>query len=463
MECPEPTSLSRESSAVDEETHRGEEAAKPQTPDQWRAIWLRKLDRTMAFDGLEEARRAMIHTTTERYLTINPFNPYYIYTSRVERFLERSGKEGAIALGYFYTRVAPSKPHQSALGRYAEAAGHGEHPGLEQAPRHSDPDEEPAPPPSSEPPGGGGIVDGEQAPRVPVDRTAVVKTPEPDIDEKEHLLQRLREEVRVRDYSSNTLRNYTNAVSQFLRRLTPESAGDWSAAFKGHLLWLREERKLSPNTINQHAASITFFMEEVLEVESGEGIWVRMKTGKPLPRVHSPETVRRIITAPRNPKHRLMLMFAYGCGLRLGEIRALRPEHIDIDRKVVWVRKAKGKKDRMVMLDDDLAPFVKAWLCSGRGEVYLFEGYTPGKAISKRTIEKVYTNACRSLAIPHQGGIHSLRHSFATHLLENGVDLRYIQELLGHSSSRTTEIYTHVAAHRITAIRSPIAGMMGGG
>ena len=112
------------------------------------------------------------------------------------------------------------------------------------------------------------------------------------------------------------------------------------------------------------------------------------------------------------------------------------------------------------MLDQDIASFVAAWLTTGCGKTYLFEGYVPGKAISKRTIEKVYDNACSKLGIGNQGGIHSLRHSFATHLLEQGVDLRYIQELLGHSSSKTTEIYTHVAAHKIIEIRSPIAGLL---
>jgi integrase/recombinase XerD len=137
--------------------------------------------------------------------------------------------------------------------------------------------------------------------------------------------------------------------------------------------------------------------------------------------------------------------------------------HIDFDRKVVWVRKAKGKKDRIVMLDNDLAPYVAAWLKTGCGQKYLFEGYVPGKHISNRTVDKVYNNACRKLGIDNQGGIHSLRHSFATHLLEQGEDLRYIQELLGHSRSTTTEIYTHVAANKIVEIRSPIAGLLGKG
>ncbi len=101
-----------------------------------------------------------------------------------------------------------------------------------------------------------------------------------------------------------------------------------------------------------------------------------------------------ITSTPRNAKHRLILMLAYGCGLRLGEIRKLKPIDIDFDRKVVRVRKGKGKKDRIIMLDHAIAPFVAAWLATGCGTTYLFEGYQSGKAISKRTIEKVYDNAC---------------------------------------------------------------------
>ncbi|MFP4682011.1 MAG: tyrosine-type recombinase/integrase [Chitinispirillaceae bacterium] len=198
----------------------------------------------------------------------------------------------------------------------------------------------------------------------------------------------------------------------------------------------------------------------MLGVEPGDDLLIRMKTGKSLPRVHSPEKVGAIVNAHSNEKHRLILMLVYGCGLRLGEVCVLKLQDIDTDRKVLWVRKAKGKKDRMVMLDETLVPHVEAWLSGGCGKGYLFEGYRAGKHLSKRSVEKIYDNACRKEGIDSQGGIHSLRHSFATHLLEQGVDLRYIQELLGHASSRTTEIYTHVAAHKIVSIRSPIAKIL---
>jgi integrase len=112
-------------------------------------------------------------------------------------------------------------------------------------------------------------------------------------------------------------------------------------------------------------------MEEVLEISPGEDLFIRMKTGRPLPRVHSQKDIRLIINSPVNFKHRLILMLVYGCGLRLGEVCELKPEDIDLDRKIVWIRKGKGKKDRMIMLDDELSPFVAAWLKCGCGRLFL--------------------------------------------------------------------------------------------
>jgi site-specific recombinase XerD len=285
---------------------------------------------------------------------------------------------------------------------------------------------------------------------------------QPEFPDKERimLLDKLKLEINARNLSKKTLNNYLGAVSRFINRITVESSKDWYKAFKEHLVWLRDSQGLAPNTINTYAASISFFMEEVLEIQPGEDLLIRMKTGRTLPRVHSLQDITSIINAPSNAKHKLILMLVYGCGLRLGEVTVLKPEDIDLDRKVVWIRKAKGKKDRMVMLDDALAPYVSSWLKDGCGKNYLFEGYASGKSLSKRTVEKIYTYACEKEGIDPHGGIQSLRHSFATHLLEQGGDLRYIQALLGHASSKTTEIYIHVAAHKIVSIRSPISGLL---
>jgi site-specific recombinase XerD len=154
-----------------------------------------------------------------------------------------------------------------------------------------------------------------------------------------------------------------------------------------------------------------------------------------------------------------MLFLAYGCGLRLSEIRELEKSWIDFDRKDIRVI-GKGRKTRVVMIDDFIFEAIKKYIHENKtGKKFLFEGLYPGEMISKRTISKVYYNACEKAEIARKGGIHTLRHSFATHLLENGVDLRYIQTLLGHSSSKTTEIYTHVSPEAVRKIKSPIASL----
>jgi len=135
----------------------------------------------------------------------------------------------------------------------------------------------------------------------------------------------------------------------------------------------------------------------------------------------------------------------------------LQHENFELDRNTIRIREGKGKKDRQVMLDEVLKPEVDSFLKNGAGENWIFEGQEPGIPIAARTIGLIFDHACQKAKVPKKGGIHTLRHSFATHLLEQGTDLRYIQELLGHSSSKTTEIYTHVSSLAISKIRSPLA------
>ena len=157
-----------------------------------------------------------------------------------------------------------------------------------------------------------------------------------------------------------------------------------------------------------------------------------MKTGRSLPKVYSYEEVEQILGATVNHKHKLILMLAYGCGLRLGELCNLKHADFDLNRSTLTVRQGKGKKTRTIMLDDVLKPFVRNFPGSGQSNSWVFEGLYPGQRISPTTVGLIFDHACKKAGVPKKGGIHSLRHSFATHLLEQGTDLRYIQELLGH-------------------------------
>jgi site-specific recombinase XerD len=175
-----------------------------------------------------------------------------------------------------------------------------------------------------------------------------------------------------------------------------------------------------------------------------------------LPVVLSEEEVRSLFDALGNVKHRTMMMLVYSGGLRVGELVRLKPEDIDSKRKMIHVRGGKGKKDRYTMLADVVLDVLREYWKAYKPKVWLYEGQTKGKPYSTRSAQQVFEQAKEKAGIRKQVSIHSLRHAFATHLLEQGTDIRFIQELLGHRSVRTTEIYTHVSKRTIGTIRSPI-------
>jgi site-specific recombinase XerD len=429
------------------------------SPDEWRIIWLKKFDTIVKKVQLPQQQRYINRVLIELFLRLNPGSPFFVSEMVIGDFSKEFGPAGKDALTFFYQCVAVSEKYQNCIQQLETSeATQGEK--IEVYQTDTEPDEiteKDVPVEKEYSPDDFSLEENTNHAENKNDTSGKYHLPS---NERLRLLEKLKTEIKTRNYSEKTYKGYISAVSRFIDRLTPESSMDWSMAFKEHLIWLREKQQLAASSVNNHAASIQFFMEEVLDLQPGGDICIRMKTDKTLPRVHSAENISALIKSPSNAKHRLVLMLTYGCGLRLGEVQTLKPQDIDLNRKVLWVRKGKGKKDRMVMLDQNLLPYIEGWLKNGCGDTYLFEGYKPGKALSKRTIEKIYTNTCAKLHIDHQGGIHSLRHSFATHLLEQGVNLRYIQVLLGHASTKTTEIYTHVAAHNITGIRSPIAGFI---
>ena len=182
-----------------------------------------------------------------------------------------------------------------------------------------------------------------------------------------------------------------------------------------------------------------------------------MKIGKPLPKVYSEQQIQKMIKATKNPKHRLILMLAYGGGMRLEEIRLLRRQNIDFDKNCIRIRKGKGRKDRIIMLDEGIKKVLKTYISSETIADYLFINNSNGEILNSRTIQLIFDHACRRAGVPKIGGIHTLRHSFATHLMERGIDTRCVQELLGHANIKTTEIYTHVSTAMLRNIKSPLS------
>jgi integrase/recombinase XerD len=179
------------------------------------------------------------------------------------------------------------------------------------------------------------------------------------------------------------------------------------------------------------------------------------KKDKQLPNVLAFEDVKKLLDSPRNIKHKALLSITYACGLRCGEVINLQLNHIDRKRMYIRIMMAKGRKDRIVPLGQKILQLLDDYIKAYQPTIYLFEGLTPGTQYSKRSMQEVLKTCASKAGINKNVSLHWLRHSYATHLLENGTDLRYIQTLLGHSSSKTTEIYTHVSTSSLQQIRSP--------
>ena len=181
----------------------------------------------------------------------------------------------------------------------------------------------------------------------------------------------------------------------------------------------------------------------------------RPKREKVLPNVLSKEEIKLILNAHNNLKHKTMLSLIYSCGLRRSELLHLKPSDIDSKRGIVIIRQSKGKKDRIAPLSSKILEMLRAYYLLSKPKIWLFEGQTVGEQYSEYSLQNVLKQALQKVQIKKPVTLHWLRHSYATHLLESGTDLRYIQELLGHSSSKTTEIYTHVSTKNLQQIKSP--------
>jgi len=179
------------------------------------------------------------------------------------------------------------------------------------------------------------------------------------------------------------------------------------------------------------------------------------KRNKKLPIVLSREEIKNIIDVIRNPKHKLIISLAYGAGLRISEVVNLKVKDINLEELTIHLKNAKGKKDRITIFPEKIKNDLQSLIAGKNMDDYLFESERSGK-LTERTAQKVFENALKKSDIKKDATFHSLRHSFATHLLENGVDVRYVQELLGHQNIRTTQIYTQVTNPKLKNIKSPL-------
>jgi len=279
----------------------------------------------------------------------------------------------------------------------------------------------------------------------------------PELDEyRVKLIEQYRKYLRSKRYAESTIKTYSEALRVFFRfyhdKPIDEIENDDLIHFNNDYIL---KNQYSQCYQNQVVNAIKLFYRKIqyrkLEIEQIE----RPKREKRLPEVISKEEVKAILDSLNNIKHKAMLSLIYACGLRRSELLHLKLTDIDTKRGLLIIRQSKGNKDRIVPIGDKIIELLRASQKAERTTTYLFEGQKNGEPYSARSLQLILKSALSKAKIAKPITLHCLRHSFATHLLESGTDLRYIQELLGHSSSRTTEIYTHVSTKNIQQIRSP--------
>ncbi|MDR2102035.1 MAG: tyrosine-type recombinase/integrase, partial [Treponema sp.] len=268
-------------------------------------------------------------------------------------------------------------------------------------------------------------------------------------------LEKLETELRSRKYSAKTMQAYIYFNKAFCRSInkSPDTVTDEDV--KGYLAGLDKVKNLSTSSMNLAISSLKFFYNGVLKKEVAREQH-RPRQDKRLPSVLSKPEVELILNTEKNPKHRLLLMLAYSSGLRVSEVVALRKEHIDFSRKTILVCAGKGRKDRYTLLSARAAQFIQNYCTMYSLDNWLFPGQSAGTHLSIRSAQSIFEKCLQRTSIRKFVSIHSLRHTFATHLLESGIDIKYIQSLLGHTSLRTTERYTHVARRNLLRIQSPL-------
>ena len=275
-------------------------------------------------------------------------------------------------------------------------------------------------------------------------------------DENKQALDIYIKTLYLKAYSANTIKTYRNEFTVLLRILGSHPVQHLEQDhIKSYLLFLITRLRYSEMHAHTAINAIKFYFEQVLKQPKRVYEIPRPKKPLTLPKVHATESVQQMIVETENIKHRCMLMLAYSAGLRVSEIVQLQLTDIDSKRMTITIKLAKGKKDRQVPLSKILLHQLRLYYKIYAPHRYLFEGQD-GARYSIRSAQEVFQQAKKRAGVKGKGGIHSLRHSYATHLLESGTDIRLIQELLGHNSIKTTVRYTHVSIKNLSNITSPL-------
>jgi len=273
---------------------------------------------------------------------------------------------------------------------------------------------------------------------------------------QQDLIQKFERRLKAQRFSSNTISNYSSALKMALNEM--KQSGKTALPIElieRYINYKISEHKISHSYQRNIIAALIKYHDLVLEKElKAEYLYPKRKQTK-IPDVLSQEEVRRLFSAINNLKHQAILQTIYSAGLRMSEVLNLKVHDIDSDRMIIKIRQSKGAKDREVMLAEKLLLLLREYVTEYKPTDFLFEGQKGGK-YSPRSVQQIMKKGLKKAKIRKNATAHTLRHSFATHLLESGTDLRYIQEFFGHKSIHTTEIYTHVTKVGKSNIKSPL-------
>lgn len=267
------------------------------------------------------------------------------------------------------------------------------------------------------------------------------------------VLEKTERELKIRKYSPKTQKAYLQILKTFFLFFPDGKKIFHEEKIKDFLL-SKESKGASSSSLNQAIGAIKFFYSQILGVAVKINIKMA-KRPKKLPIVLTHAEILKSISSLTNTKHKLLLSLAYASGLRISEVQKVKVQDIDFETLTLHIKGAKGQKDRITPFSEKLANDLKNIIAGKRGEDVIFSSERGG-SLTTRTLSAVFQNALKKSGIQKPATFHSLRHSFATHLLENGTDVRYVQELLGHSNIRTTQIYTQVTNSKLKNIKSPL-------
>ena len=272
---------------------------------------------------------------------------------------------------------------------------------------------------------------------------------------KQKIIEKFNKRIIIENYSEQTIKNYLSVLKLFLDWVEKRNVDKVSnEEIQDYLFYCKNKKNYAFSTMKQVIATISFLYDKVLDKPIPKALDIKLRKPTHLPIVLSVKDISKILEVTNNLKHKTILILIYSGGLRLGELINLKIGDIDSESMKIHVRQAKGKKERYIMLSENVLNLLREYYKVYKPQNYIIEGQKGGR-YSPQSVQSVFKTALKKAGIRKKATVHSLRHSFATHLLDDGTDIRYIQELLGHKRLETTQIYTHVSSYSINKIKSP--------